>query len=294
MRRLGKAFAALAFYLCCAAGLAGSELCAEGLRVVAAENFYGDIAAQIGGARVSVKSLLSDPNVDPHEYESSVDDAKAVADALLVVENGGGYDDWMDHLLSASPRKGRLLLKGYDLAVRRLPNNEHVWYDIDNALALAKALSRALSSLDPAGAASYAGNLSSFAASLEPIRREMADIRSKDAGAPIGLTETIFLYQSEAMGLKSKTPFEFQKAVAEGNDPPAEAIVEAERQVRRREIRILIVNAQTVTPITDRLKAEAETAGLPVVSVTETMPARLRYQDWMLGQLVALGKALEP
>ena len=105
-----------------------AELRATKVKIVAAENFYGNIAEQIGGDRVAVMSILSDPNVDPHEYESNVDDAKAIADADLLIENGGGYDDWMDKLLSASPNAKRILLNGFDLAVTKLPDNEHVWY----------------------------------------------------------------------------------------------------------------------------------------------------------------------
>jgi len=117
------------------------------VNVVAAENFYGDMARQIGGDRVSVTSIMSDPNVDPHEYESSVDDAKALASADLVIENGGGYDDWMDKLLSASPSTSRVVLKGFDIAPNKLPDNEHVWYSPDNAGAIAHAIARSLAAV---------------------------------------------------------------------------------------------------------------------------------------------------
>ena len=114
------------------------------INIVAAENFYGNIAQQIGGDKVTVTSVMSDPNVDPHEYESNVEDAKAIAAADLVIENGGGYDDWMDKLLSASPSALRIVLKGFDLAVKHLPDNEHVWYNVDNAQAIAFTISRSL------------------------------------------------------------------------------------------------------------------------------------------------------
>ena len=125
------------------------------INVVAAENFYGNIVAQIGGEKVYVTSILSDPNVDPHEYESSVEDARALAAADLVVENSGGYDDWMDKLLSASPRSKRVLLKGFDIAPTKLPDNEHIWYNVDNVQAVAQAVTESLKKMDPADASLF-------------------------------------------------------------------------------------------------------------------------------------------
>jgi zinc/manganese transport system substrate-binding protein len=262
------------------------------LNVVAAENFYGSIAVQIGGQKAAVTSILADPNVDPHEYESSVVDAKAVAAADLVIENGGGYDDWMDKLLAASPRPRRVLLKAFDIVPKKLPDNEHVWYDLDNAQAVARALADGFSRLDPANAATYSKNLESFAASLSQVRQKMTQIGDRWKGEPIGMTETIFLYQSEAMGLNVLTPLQFQEAIAEGNDPPADTVVTAVNQVREKKIKVLIYNEQTVSPITTRLQNEAKTAGIPVVPVTETMPSATKYQDWMMSQLLRLERAL--
>jgi zinc/manganese transport system substrate-binding protein len=262
------------------------------LNVVAAENFYGNIVQQVGGTRVKVTSILSDPNVDPHEYESSVNDAKAVANADLVIENGGGYDDWMDRLLAAAPNATRVLLKGFDTAVTKLPDNEHVWYSLDNGEAIARAVADTLTRLSPGDAVTFAKNLRAFRQSLTVVRQKMAQIKTRWNGAPVGLTETIFLYQAQPLGLSVLTPFEFQKAIAEGNDPPADAVVSAESQVKGKKIRALIYNEQTVSPITTRLLDEAKTAGIPVVPVTETMPSALNYQNWMLSQLVALDTAL--
>ena len=237
-------------------------------------------------------SILSDPNVDPHEYESNVDDAKAIADADLVVENSGGYDDWMDKLLSASPSAKRVLLKGFDIAVKKLPDNEHIWYEVDNARAVAHALADNLVKIDPADASAFMKNLQDFDNSLAAIRQKIVQLKRKYAGTPVGLTETIFLYQSGPLGLTMLTPFEFQKSIAEGNDPPADAAVEAESQVTEKKIKLLIYNEQTVTPITTKLQDEAKAAGIPILPVTETMPSALNYQNWMLSQLAALDRAL--
>ena len=156
------------------------------LNVVAAENFYGNIVQQVGGARVNVLSILSDPNVDPHEYESSVNDAKAVANADLVIENGGGYDDWMDRLLSAAPNAKRALLKGFDSAMTKLPDNEHVWYSLDNGEAIAQAVADNLTRLSPGDAATFAKNVRAFRQSLSVVRQKMAQIKARWSGAPWG------------------------------------------------------------------------------------------------------------
>jgi len=262
------------------------------VNVVAAENFYGNIVSQIGGDAVNVTSVMSDPNVDPHEYESNVEDAKAIADAELVVENGAGYDDWMDKLLSASPDASRVVLKGFDLAVKKLPDNEHVWYNVDNVQAMASAISRSLQKLVPQSAALFARNDRAFQESLAPIRQKMAQIAGKYSGTPIGLTETIFLYQAVPLGLKVLTPFEFQKAIAEGNDPPADTVVETENQIKQRLVKILVYNEQTISPITTKAQADAKAANVPIVGVTETMPPGETYQTWMLRQLDELRSAL--
>jgi len=260
--------------------------------VVAAENFYGDIARQIGGDQVSVTSIMSDPNIDPHEYESSVDDARALASADLVIENGGGYDDWMDKLLSASPRASRQVIMGYDIAPKKLPDNEHVWYAADNVAVIADAITQRLSKLLPQSADVFSKNDQEFHKSLEQIKARIVQIAARWSGTPVGLTETIFLYQTGPLGLRVLTPFEFQKAIAEGNDPPADAVVEAENQIKGKKIRILIYNEQTVSDITTKAQEDAKAAGIPVVGVTETMPPGETYQTWMLRQLDQVRMAL--
>ncbi|HVO38407.1 MAG TPA: zinc ABC transporter substrate-binding protein [Spirochaetia bacterium] len=262
------------------------------LTLVAAENFWGDIARQVGGDKVAVTSIMSDPNVDPHEYESSVADAKAVADADIVIENGGGYDDWMDKLLSASPRTSRVVLKAYDLAVKKLPDNEHVWYGVENVQAVALALSRTLQQILPQDAGQFRRSEQAFQQSLELILRKMQQIAGRYSGTPVGLTETIYLYQAIPLGLKVLTPFEFQKAIAEGNDPPADALVEAQDQIRQKRVRVLIYNEQTASPVTTKVQDEAKAAGIPIVAVTETMPSGEAYQTWMIRQLDELRAAL--
>ena len=277
----------------CTSSTQGSTIPSSAINVVAAENFYGDIAKQLGGTHVSVTSIISNPNVDPHEYESSVKTAIQVSQAQLVIENGGGYDDWMDKLLSGSPNSDRLTLKAFDIAQVKLPENEHVWYSIDNAATIAQAITNDLKKLDPADAATFENNFQMFKQSLQPIQQKIVEIKSKYAGTPVGLTETIYLYQAVPLGFNVLTPFEFQKAMAEGNEPPADTVVTAENQITHHQIKVLIFNEQTITPSTTKLENDARAQNIAIVPVTETMPPGKTYQSWMLDQLNTLEQALQ-
>ena len=279
----------------CSGGTTGSTTpsSSTAINVVAAENFYGDIVKQLGGSHVSVTSILSDPNIDPHQYEANVQTAVQVSKAQLVIENGGGYDDWMDKILSGSPNPNRFVLKGFDIAQVKLPENEHVWYSIDNAATIAQAITNDLKKLDPADAATFENNFQMFKQSLQPIQQKIAEIKSKYAGTSVGLTETIYLYQAVPLGLNVLTPFEFQKAMAEGNEPPADTVVTAENQITHHQIKVLIYNVQTVTPSTTKLENDARAQNIPIVPVSETMPPGKTYQTWMLDQLNVLEQALE-
>jgi zinc/manganese transport system substrate-binding protein len=260
--------------------------------VVAAENFYGDIVQQLGNDHVSVVSILSDPNIDPHEYESNVQDGVAVSQAQLVIEDGDGYDTWMDKLLSASPSPARIVLVAADIADHKLTDNPHVWYGVENIQTIAKSITAALEKIDPADKDAFDANLSVFLQSLAQIQQKLADLKAKYSGVPVALMETIFLYQTGPIGLNVLTPFEFEKAVAEGNDPPADTVVTANDQILNHQVKVLIYNEQTVTPITTNLQNEANQANIPIVPVTETMPPGKHYQGWMLDQLNALQQAL--
>src|SRR6266581_3014107 len=176
----------------CSGGSAGSTTPSSStvINVLAAENFYGDIVKQLGGKFVGVTSIISNPNVDPHEYESSVKTAIQVSKAQLVIENSGGYDDWMDKILSGSPNSNRLVLKAFDVAQVKLLENVHVWYSIYNAATIAQAITADLKKLDPANAATFDSNFQTFKQSLQPIQQKIAAIKSKYAGTPVGLTET--------------------------------------------------------------------------------------------------------
>lgn len=271
----------------------GSPSASKALQVVAAENFYGDVVSQLGGSHVNVTSILSDPNVDPHEYTSNFQTAQKVSKADLVLENGSGYDDWMDKLLSGSPNASRIVLAGTRLADHPLPDNPHVWYGINNMPAIAQGITDALKKLDSADAATFERNLASFKQSLTPLQQKIDTIKAKYKGTPVALTETIYLYQSTPEGLDVLTPFEFMKANAEGTDPPANTVTSINNSISSKQARVLIFNVQTVTPITTNVQNEARQQHIPVVAVSETMPAGKTYQSWMGGQLDALTAALQ-
>lgn len=290
-------FALLALFLLGACGSVPASNTDTGtggtLNVVAAENFYGDIVKQLGGNYVNVTSILSDPQTDPHTYESNVQNGIAVTKAQLVIMNGGGYDDWMEKLLSASPNDSRAVINAFEIAPNKLPDNEHVWYGLDNVQKIADQITGQLKKLDSAHATTFDSNKQKFDQSLDSVQQKIDEIKTTYTGTPVGLTETIFLYQTGPLGLKVLTPFEFQKAVAEGNDPPADTVATANTQASKREIKVLIYNKQTVTPLTTNLQNLAQQQHIPVIPVTETMPTDKSYQQWMLDQLTALEQGLQ-
>lgn len=263
------------------------------ISIVAAENFYGDIAQQLGGRHVRVTSLLADPNVDPHDYEPTPRDALTVADANIVIANGSGYDGWMDRLLSSSTSDNRVSLKAWDLAKTRLPANEHVWYNTGNMQSVAEAITTQLKHLDSAHATDYDNYLQTFQQSLQKLQQTIQAIRSTYHGTAISATETIYQYQADELGLKIVTPLALQRATSEGNDPPANSILTAESQLRNHEVKVLVYNQQTVTPITTKLQNDAKAQHIPIVPITETMPRGKTYQSWMHNQLTTLQQALQ-
>ncbi len=273
---------------------AGSAAAPAAILVVAAENFYGDVASQIGGQHVKVTSILSDPSIDPHLYESNVDNAKAIANARLVIKNGVGYDAFMDKLLAASPQQGRLVVDAPKLTGAADDANPHLWYDPKTMPLVAQAIADDLGQLDPADRADFDAAVHSFDASLKPLQDQIAAIRAKHAGAKVLPTEPVFDYMAEALGLdvvdKEGT---FQRAVEAGNDPPAAAVAQFRQQLTSRALKALIYNSQAVTPITTQMQSLAEQNNVPVVGVSETEPPGKTYQQWQTEQLQALQAALE-
>jgi zinc/manganese transport system substrate-binding protein len=261
------------------------------LAVVAAENVYGDVAAQIGGPDVTVTSILQRPGQDPHLFEASASAARALADADITIEEGGGYDPWMDSLLAASPRSGRRSLVVAAL-MHKAGGNPHLWYDPATMPVVAAAMAQAMAAAaDPAHAAGFAARRDRFAQSLAPLRAKIATLRARFAGVSVAATEPVFAPMAEALGLAMREA-PFQLAVMNGTEPPASLVAQFEDDLRARRVRALIVNTQVSDAATERLAALARKSGVPVVGVTETLPAGRDYQTWMLEELDALDRAL--
>jgi len=264
-----------------------------GLAVVAAENVYGDIASQIGGAHVSVTSILSDPNADPHLFEPGTRNGLAVAQARLVIQNGAGYDAFMTKLERSAPSSHRLVVTVADaLGVHGRDANPHLWYDVPALGRVARAIATGLERADPAHAGDYAAGLRRFTTSLRPLLAQVAHIKKSFAGAPVAYTEPVPGYLISAAGLTNLAPSSFTRAIEDGTEPPPDAVAAFDTLVRGRKIAVLLYNSQAVSPLTARVRAAAASAGIPVVGVTETLPPKLTFQQWQLAQARALYRAL--
>ncbi|GAB7536309.1 metal ABC transporter solute-binding protein, Zn/Mn family [Burkholderia sp. 3C] len=261
------------------------------VQVVAAENFYGDVVKQIGGANVAVSSILSNPDQDPHLFEASPKTARALQHANLVVYNGADYDPWMGKLLSASKNATRKAIVVADLVGKKPGDNPHLWYDPATMPAAAKAIGAALSEADPAHKAQYDANLASFLASLKPIDAKVAALRAQYKGVPVTATEPVFGYMSDAIGLEMRN-LSFQLATMNDTEASASDIAAFESDLRDRKVKALIYNSQAEEPMTKRMLKIAKDASVPTFSVTETEPAGKNFQQWMLTQLDALSAAL--
>ncbi|MFL9873222.1 metal ABC transporter solute-binding protein [Paraburkholderia megapolitana] len=261
------------------------------IRVVAAENFYGDVVHQLGGDRVDVSSILSNPDQDPHLFEASPKTARELQQASLVVYNGADYDPWMAKLLNASKNAKRTTIVAADLVGKKSGDNPHLWYDPATMPAVARAVSAALASADPAHKAAYDANLAKFLDSLKPITDKVAALRARYTGLPVTATEPVFGYMSDAIGLDMRNQ-RFQLAAMNDTEASASDIAAFERDLREKRVRVLIYNSQATEALTKRMLKLAQQSHVPTVSVTETEPAGHTFQQWMLAQLDALDKAL--
>jgi zinc/manganese transport system substrate-binding protein len=261
--------------------------------VLGTENFSADLLTQIGGARVSATSLLNDPNADPHAFEASPSAAAAVADAKLVIVNGLGYDDFMQHLLGASPNASRVVINVQQLLGLGSDTNAHVWYDPGTMPTVAAATEAALATLEPANAAYFTAREHAYLASLAPLAAKIAELKAKFSGAPVAFTEPVAGDLAKAIGLQVLTPESFQRAIENGTDP-APADVATERDLlTAKTVRALVFNSQVITPLTQQIHDLAVANGIPVVGVAETLPPQFQtYQEWQLAQMNELEAAL--
>lgn len=283
-----KAWSALAVASLLAAAAPAS---ASPLAIVAAENFYGDIAEQIGGSAVTVTSILANPDQDPHLFELSPSAARAISAARIVIANGAGYDPWMDKQLGATRGTDRRAIVVAALVGKKPGDNPHIWYDPDVMLAAAKALARELGAADPDHAAEYRGRLEQFEDSLRPIDTKIAALRGRFAGTSVAATEPILGALFKALDLKVQGEA-FQRAIMNDTEPSATAIAAFETDLKTHQVRLLVHNSQASGPAVRRMVALARAERIPVLGVTETEPHGKDYQSWMLSVLDAVDLAL--
>lgn len=263
------------------------------IQIVAGENFWGSLIQQLGGTHVNVTSIVTDPNADPHEYESSAANAREISNAKLVIVNGVGYDDWALKLISSSSNPNQTVLNVAELL--EIPNgsNPHLWYNPTYVNATVKQMYLDLVKIDPSNASYYKQRYENVTASLAQVDGRMTEIRNQFAGTKVASTESIFVYLANATGLDLVSPPAFMNAVSEGVDPSVQSVSEFENQLESGNVSVLVYNEQTITPLAQQMKQIAAQYNVTIVGVTETIqPPDVTYQVWMNAELLQLQNAL--
>ena len=288
----------------CAADSATSSSSSAGsvVSVVASTDVWGSIAEAIGGNDVTVTSIIASSSQDPHEYQATSRDQLAVNQAQLVISNGGGYDDFMDTMLSAAGSGSRTTINAVDVsglqasasAAGDSDFNEHIWYDFDAVKVVASDIADSLSSIDPADSATFASNFQSFSDQLDTLNAGVAKIAADHAGTGVAITEPVPLYLLDAAGLVNKTPSEFSEAIEAGTDVSPLVLSQVESLFTSKAVALLAYNSQTVTTQTEAVKSAASSAGVAVLGFTETLPDGVSdYISWMTDNVDNVQKALD-
>ncbi len=272
-------------------GTASAQPGPSPISVVAAENFYGDVAQQLAGTNARVTSILNNPDQDPHLFEVSPSVARLLSGASIVIYNGADYDPWMAKLLSVSRSPNRKVIVVANLVHKKPGDNPHLWYDPPTMPTYAKALTALLTDGDPAHQADYQRRLQGFLGSLQPLETTIAALRSKYSGTPVTATEPVFGYMATALGFQMHNE-RFQLAVMNDTEPRASDVATFEDDLRTHTVRLLFYNSQATDTAAQRLVKIARQAKTPVVGVTETEPAGKTFQNWMTDELNAVARAL--
>ncbi|MFQ1002872.1 metal ABC transporter solute-binding protein, Zn/Mn family [Modestobacter sp. SSW1-42] len=281
-----------------AADAAGSSSAEGGVSVVASTNVYGDIVSAIAGDGVEVTSIISDPSADPHSYEADTRTQLAVADADLVIENGGGYDDFVGTLIEASGSDAPVIdvveLSGREAEAEAAGEelNEHMWYDFETVLELSDEIVSRLSEIDPDNADTYASNGAAFSDAVQGLIDSEAEQQAGTAGAGVAITEPVPGYLLDALGAENRTPEEFSEAIEEGDDVAPAVLQETIDLFTGGQVEALVYNEQTTGAETEQVLSAAEAAGVAVVPVTETLPEGEDYVSWMQSNIDAVADAL--
>jgi zinc/manganese transport system substrate-binding protein len=295
-RRAAAHVVAVALTACASAACGSASDAAGGgkVAVVAAENVWGNIAAQIGGSHVSVTSIISDPQADPHTYETDPRDAAAISGAPVVIENGAGYDDFVDRLLSTNPSAQRDVINiARTVGLGGGNPNPHLWYDPGYVTRAATAIADHLASHDGADAGAFHSNLRTFLTAYQPYIDTLNTIRSKYRDDPIAYTERVPGYLVQDAGLRLATPASFAQAIEDGNEPSPGDTAAMNAAISQRLVKVLLYNSQVSSPATEMVKSLAARSRVPVVGVSETIPAsEPTMQRWQIDQAEAILRAL--
>ena len=260
------------------------------VRVIAAEGFYGDIAVQIGGDRVTVISILTDPAQDPHDFEITPATARLIADADIVVFNGADYDPWVPDLLAANGTQPATIVAA-DLIGWRDGENPHLWFDPRTIPLVAAALADSLAEIDPARSGEYRARLEAFEQTLATIEALIDDIRQSFEGAAVTATEPVFNLMADAIGLTMLNE-RFQLDITNETEPAARDVADFQASLRNGAAQVLFYNEQVTSDLTIQLLDLARSSGVAVVGVSETLPPNVRYQDWIVDLLERTRAAL--
>jgi zinc/manganese transport system substrate-binding protein len=264
--------------------------------VVASTNVYGDIAKTVGGSAVTVTSIIDSPDRDPHEYQADAQTRLALSKAQLVIENGGGYDDFVDVMLESASSRPTVInvadLAGHNRQPASAGFNEHVWYELATVKKLTTQLATDLSAAAPEQAAMIKANAAAFNSRLSRLQQQEAAIKSEHVGDPVAITEPVPLYLLQAAGLVNKTPDKFSEAIEEDTDAPPGILKQTEDLFDEHQVKLLAYNEQTTGPQTEAVLAAARRNNIPIVPLTETLPTGQTYVPWMQANLEAISAAL--
>lgn len=266
------------------------------IRVVASTNVWGDLAAAVGGDAVTVTSIIDDPDRDPHEYEADARNQLALSDADVVIENGGGYDDFMDTMLGASDNAGAVVINAVEVSGKEAAGgeelNEHVWYDFPTVQAVIDDIESSYAQLDPDAASTFSANAEDLRSRIDALITREGELERTYAGESVAITEPVPLYLLEAIGLVNATPDAFSEAIEEDTDVAPAVLQETLALFSSKAVSLLAYNEQTTGPQTEAVLAAANENGIPVVPVTETLPSGTDYVGWMSDNLDAIAAAL--
>lgn len=269
---------------------------AEPIAVVASTNVWGDLAASVGGDAVTVTSIIDDPDKDPHEYEANGQNQLALSKAAVVIENGGGYDDFIDTMLKAAGNDTAVVLNAVDISGKTAEGdaelNEHVWYDFGTVVKVVDQIEATYAAIDPSQADAFAKNATALKGQIDELVQKQADLKSKYEGEGVAITEPVPLYMLEAIGLDNKTPAEFSEAIEEDTDVAPKVLQQTLALFTERKVKLLAYNEQTTGPQTEAVLQAAQENKIPVVPVTETLPSGKNYVTWMAANLAAIEAAL--